>query len=382
MAGILYVVTLFWGRFDLYRKVDPEILGDSVPGISIIKPLMGLDPLLEENLKSHFELDYPKFELLFCVQDDQDPALNLYHKLSREYPEVDTHLFIGGKEGIINPMVHNMVPAYENTNYDFVWISSSRVKVSTDILMDMVLKLQQPNVALCHQMPFVTNRNTFANTIEKLHFGGALARYYIGLNVLNYVCATGMSYMFKKTVLEEVNGLAWFGQYLAEDFFLTTAMHNRGYKLILSAYPAQQNLASTSVRAHKDRMVRWSRLRLNMTTFMAAIIEPLAECIPLGIYMAWSLWHLFGVNPYIFFCVHLCSVIVGDYFILRSMENGTPPFSIITYLMAWFVREGLAIIIYLEAVAHPCTIKWGKRTYQVKIGGHASMVDEKRLLET
>lgn len=63
-------------------------------------------------------------------------------------------------------------------------------------------------------------------------------------------------------------------------------------------------------------------------------------------------------------------------------QNGTPPFSIITYLMAWFVREGLAIIIYLEAVAHPCTIKWGKRTYQVKIGGHASMVDEKRLLET
>ena len=34
----------------------------------------------------------------------------------------------GGKDGIINPMVHNMAPAYDNAKYEYVWISTSRIK--------------------------------------------------------------------------------------------------------------------------------------------------------------------------------------------------------------------------------------------------------------
>lgn len=34
----------------------------------------------------------------------------------------------GGKEGIINPMVFNMAPAYENAKYPNIWISTSRIK--------------------------------------------------------------------------------------------------------------------------------------------------------------------------------------------------------------------------------------------------------------
>ena len=36
-----------------------------------------------------------------------------------------------------------------------------------------------------------------------------------------------MSYMFKKQILDELNGLNWYGKYLAEDFFLTQAMHTK-----------------------------------------------------------------------------------------------------------------------------------------------------------
>lgn len=33
--------------------------------------------------------------------------------------------------------------------------------------------------------------------------------------------------MFKKSLLDELNGLNWYGRYLAEDFFLTHALHEK-----------------------------------------------------------------------------------------------------------------------------------------------------------
>lgn len=38
------------------------------------------------------------------------------------------YLFEGGKEGIINLMVFNMVFVYENVKYFNIWISISRIK--------------------------------------------------------------------------------------------------------------------------------------------------------------------------------------------------------------------------------------------------------------
>ena len=35
------------------------------------------------------------------------------------------------------------------------------------------------------------------------------------------------SYIFKKSILDQVNGLGWYGQYLAEDYFLSKAMHEK-----------------------------------------------------------------------------------------------------------------------------------------------------------
>ncbi|XP_053405294.1 ceramide glucosyltransferase-like isoform X2 [Mercenaria mercenaria] len=377
MSTFFIIISQIGGRFILYKKEDPMTLTDNVPGVSIIKPLMGIDPLLEVNLESHFTLNYPKLEILCCVQDDQDPAINVVNKMKERYPKVDCKLFIGGKDDIINPMVNNMAPAYDNAQYEYIWISTSRIKANTQILMDMVCKLQKPNVALCHQMPFTTDHKGFAQSLEKTYFGGAFARYYLAFNVLGLCCATGMSYMVKKVLLDEVHGLNWYGKYLAEDFFLTYALHEKGYRLVLSAYPAQQNLAQTEVMGYKNRMVRWLRLRLNMMPLVSGFLEPLTECIPIGMYAAWSLYHFLGINPYIFFSVHIVAWLVSDYLLLRMVQHGNPPFSKLQYLFAWCLREFLAVWVFFEALISPRTITWGKRTYKLSLGGHTEIVSDK-----
>ena len=52
-------------------------------GVSIIKPLHGNFPNLECNLESFFQLQYPTFELIFCVEDNEDSALKVIEKLQK-----------------------------------------------------------------------------------------------------------------------------------------------------------------------------------------------------------------------------------------------------------------------------------------------------------
>ena len=46
-------------------------------------------------------------------------------------------------------------------------------------------------------------------------------------NWLNQNCANGMSWLLKKSYLEEVGGLEAFSDYLAEDFFIAKALWSK-----------------------------------------------------------------------------------------------------------------------------------------------------------
>ncbi|KAA0190418.1 hypothetical protein FBUS_02301 [Fasciolopsis buskii] len=63
-----FLISIYTARRSMYRKVDQLAAS---PGVSVIKPLMGLDSCLKENLISHFTLDYPKVrtstDILACL---------------------------------------------------------------------------------------------------------------------------------------------------------------------------------------------------------------------------------------------------------------------------------------------------------------------------
>ncbi|TNN08183.1 Ceramide glucosyltransferase isoform 1 [Schistosoma japonicum] len=330
---------------------------------------MGVDGCLQENLLSHFTLDYPNFELLFCVQNENDPVIKLLQSLCEEYPNVNTRLFIGGKDGVINPLVHNMVPAYEAAKYDLIWVSTSRVKASTKVIWDFAHKARDPSVAIVHQLPFFADHPGFVSVIEKVTFGCYLARSCIALNQLGVTCFTGMSYIVKKSILNETGGLAYFGKYLAEDYFLGTALYEKGYRIVMSSYPVIQNVSNGTLISYIKRMVRWLRLRLNMVPLVSGILEPISESITLGFLFAITMHYLFDIKLMYPIIIHFILWILLDYILLRCLQNSQLPFSFATFLLAWISRELLVYVVFITALSNPWRIKWGDYYYRIYFGG-------------
>ena len=54
----LYCFVCFYSAFVFYDT--PEYGKSDMPGVTCIKPLMGIDSFLEENLESYFKLDYSR----------------------------------------------------------------------------------------------------------------------------------------------------------------------------------------------------------------------------------------------------------------------------------------------------------------------------------
>ena len=82
------------------RKPSPQSskLGQDAPGVSILRPLKGVDLELAENLRSSFEQRYPKFEIIYSVARENDPAVSVVHQLMKEYPDVECRLIIGKRK--------------------------------------------------------------------------------------------------------------------------------------------------------------------------------------------------------------------------------------------------------------------------------------------
>ena len=65
------------------------------PGVSILRPLKGLDTNLYENLESTFKQEYSNFEIIFSAADENDEALLVAQALMNRYPGVQATIITG-----------------------------------------------------------------------------------------------------------------------------------------------------------------------------------------------------------------------------------------------------------------------------------------------
>jgi ceramide glucosyltransferase len=242
-----------------YLAVRAPALLASEP-ISILKPLAGLDLDLESNLRTVFEQDYPKFEILFAVRHQDDPAAEVVARLQREFPKVSSRLMITGDPPYANAKVFSLECMLAAASNDLVVMSDSDIRVATDLLRTVAAEFQEPQlgVATCpyRAVPGASFWSRLEATGMNTDFWGSafVARMLEGMRF-----AVGPTIAARRTVLQSIGGFARFKDYLAEDFVLGRFAAEAGHGVILSSYVIEHHIGSATLRQNVEHRLRWAR---------------------------------------------------------------------------------------------------------------------------
>src|SRR5665213_409273 len=117
------------------------------PPLSLLKPLHGAEPDLEEHLATFFEQDYPIYEILFCTRSPEDAGLAIARTVAARYPEIPVQfLSTGGQPDYINAKAASMEKMEAAAAHDILVISDSDVRVTPDYLRSIALPFADARV--------------------------------------------------------------------------------------------------------------------------------------------------------------------------------------------------------------------------------------------
>ncbi|KAG2190236.1 hypothetical protein INT46_006316 [Mucor plumbeus] len=360
------------------KPKSSKLSASEAEGVSIIRPLKGVDLELEANLISSFIQNYPKFEIIFSVASEKDPAIKIVEKLKREYHHVDSRLIIGDHQVGINPKINNMVESYKTAKYDIVWVLDSNVHVDRDTLGRSVDQLMLPGIGLVHHLPIAVQPANYAAEIEQIFLDTNHAKMYLAINGVGIAsCVMGKSNLYRRSDLDRVGGLEKFGKYMAEDNIIGEALWHQGLRHRMSADVACQALGPISIQGYCARRARWVRLRKYIVT-AATLVEPITESVVCGIMGAFGFSYIFNIPMPLFFAIHWTWWFINDCILYRTLVGASSlhtldaqkPLPFLKFLRAWISREVLALPLYLYAMAGT-KISWRDQEYRCISDGTA-----------
>jgi ceramide glucosyltransferase len=274
--------------------------------VSLVQPLCGVEAFSRETLASVFALDYPDYELLFCLADPADPIAPLARRAIAANPNVPARLLIGEDRVSGNPKLNNVVKGWKAARHPWVVVADSNVSAPPDYIQRLMARWR-PDTGIVCAPPIGVRPETFAAEIECAFLNTYQARWQYAAETLGFGFAQGKTMLWRRDVLEAGGGVEALGAEIAEDAAATKLVHRAGLRAHLVSRPFQQPLGARRWRDVWARQVRWARLRRAtfplyftpelvttslFTLIAAAIAAPeLGVDAPLAVVLAALLWY-------------------------------------------------------------------------------------------
>jgi ceramide glucosyltransferase len=233
----------------------------SAPPVSLVRPLRGIEAFSEETLRASFQLDYPDYEVVLCVQAPHDPVIPLVQKVIAEHPSIPARLLIGDDYVSANPKLNNCVKGWDAAKHRHVILSDSNALPPRDYIQTMLAAFEDEETAMTVSMPIGSRPHGFWALVECAILNTFQARWQYGAEAVGIGFAQGKNMMWRREVLDRAGGIRALASDIAEDAASTKIIRAQGMKIRLVDMPFEQPLGPRKAHEVYSRHVRWSRLR-------------------------------------------------------------------------------------------------------------------------
>ena len=259
IATFIHLVSILIATVRCRPRVSLAPSPDSPP-VTIIRPVCGVDNFVEDTLASSFALDYPRYEIVFCVANRRDPVVPLVQALIAAHPGTAARLLVGDDRVSVNPKLNNCVKGWEAAAHDWIVIADSNVLMPPDYIQRL-LAAWQPDCGLICAPPIGSRPENFWAGLECAFLNTYQARWQYFSDTLGNGFAQGKTMLWRRVDLEAGGGIRALGGEVAEDAAATKLVRGLGLEVHLVDAPFAQPLGRRSLTEVWRRQTRWARLR-------------------------------------------------------------------------------------------------------------------------
>lgn len=227
------------------------------PGISILKPLCGIDDDLAANLERFATLPYPRYELLLGVRSTADAAYPAACAAASRWPHRVRVVLQRGEAGM-NPKVNQLVTLAAAARHELLVVSDSNVSVEAEYLDEIAAELADPRVGLVTHAVVGVGERRLGALLDNLHLAASIGAGMIGAQrVARKDLVVGKSMAMRRADLRALGGFEAVRNVLAEDYVIGKQVSALLRKRVVMAHRPVQNVSRD--RTVGDFLARYRR---------------------------------------------------------------------------------------------------------------------------
>ena len=260
IVPLVYYLVAIFAALRFFLRERARHFPSYTPPVSLLKPVRGVDFASYENFRSFCTLNYPEYEILFCVNEMGDPAVPLIRRLEREFPERRIEIFSGAEQIGTNRKVNNLVLLAKKARHETLVQSDGDVRVGPEYLREVVAPLSDSAAGVVSCFYRGIAQTNFWAEMEAV---GAASDFFAGALVANLpgevTFALGASVATTKTWLDKIGGYQAMADLLADDYEIGNRVHKIGGKVLLSRETVWTMYPAQSFVGFWQHQVRWAR---------------------------------------------------------------------------------------------------------------------------
>jgi ceramide glucosyltransferase len=227
--------------------------------VSVLKPVHGDEPDLEENLASFFTQDYPEYEILFCARHSDDAGLNAARRVAERFPQISTRILTCGEPPWPNARTFSLEIMRRAARYPILVASDSDVRVAPDYLASVVAPLEDPRVGMVTCLYRGVTRHGLWAQLEAMGMSVEMTSGVLVAEMLEGMqFALGPSMVMRQSTVEKIGGYEQVAQYYADDFVLGNWTARAGETVVLSTYIVEHHVLNAAFKKSMAHQQAWA----------------------------------------------------------------------------------------------------------------------------